>query len=658
MARPAQHLFYEGTEQLPFPPEQKWVYEYDQNSRKVMEYLTCNGAKHTLCFTTLTCLEKLRSYLLANELHYTWDIAENWYEQTGPHPKGCLAALHRLQDFYIYGGVQPINAYPAVIPFYSLLGDFWKALLDSFLAEQSFKASYLKECRNCAARFLFYAQKNGVRHPSEISFEFLETYLSNDSHRSHNSKAHFTYIISDILLFMYSKGFCSCGIGLFPYFWMRGKIIQPDALNADQKVRMEAAREESQDFPSEDFAGLIPGFLERFRALGYSAAPCKSARYTLYNLQVFLEMYGLGYHPRIAYVWLEHEKDSDQKKGWKQERRILDLFELYTQEGDVFPQIFFSKKQLLCESLSDWAKAALNTFLLQKQKEGWAMSTLCMYRSSVTRFCRFLDENGMTSFEQLTPELIKKFNQTDSHQTAEGKNAYNVRIRKFLQFLERAGTLPYGICRSLYCGAAVHEKSVITLSEEEKKAIFSTDMSTAGSVELRNHAILLLGLRMGLRASDIVNLRLSDIDWNAHTINLIQQKTRHEIRLPMPVDVGNALYLYLKRGRHQTESQSFFIKSRTPYDSIKRGVCRDALNAALPERNCPGSGFHVTRKTFASDQLCNDVGKDPLADMLGHRGTSSLAPYLNLDPDKMRLCALSLEETGLIMSKGGRYDRI
>jgi integrase len=123
----------------------------------------------------------------------------------------------------------------------------------------------------------------------------------------------------------------------------------------------------------------------------------------------------------------------------------------------------------------------------------------------------------------------------------------------------------------------------------------------------------------------------------------------------MPTEVGNAIYLYIKNARPKTDCHSVFIKSRAPFDTVQREVCLRALKSTLPERVCPGSGFHVTRKTFATEQICRDVGKHTIADMLGQRDTSSLSHYLNLDSDRMLMCPLSLLETGLTM-EAVRYD--
>ena len=58
-----------------------------------------------------------------------------------------------------------------------------------------------------------------------------------------------------------------------------------------------------------------------------------------------------------------------------------------------------------------------------------------MHRSSNFRFCRFLCAIGINRFSDITPQVLHKFNEQDMHKTAEGKAAYNCRIRNFLLYL-------------------------------------------------------------------------------------------------------------------------------------------------------------------------------------------------------------------------------
>ena len=282
-----------------------------------------------------------------------------------------------------------------------------------------------------------------------------------------------------------------------------------------------------------------------------------------------------------------------------------------------------------------------------------------MIRSAVTRFCSFIVTSGMESFAEITPMTLKTFNICDEHLTFEAKNAYNGRIRKFVKHLERKGVVPYGLHTALPVNALSKEEIVITFTDDEKYAIRSRYETDLSGMELRDNAILQLGMKTGLRSCDIVALKLEDIDWEKQTIRIVQKKTRHEIIVPMPTDVGNAVYLYLTKGRpnEKTCSREIFVKHRVPFDALSGEACNRALKHALPDRAVPRSGFHVTRKTFATDKLRSGTGKQKLTDLLGQKDTSSLRHYLHFDEDKMRMCPISLEEASLQM-KGGRYERV
>ena len=658
MARPRDVRFYE--EPLgDLPENQEWLSEYHEKSRILVEYLIENGAGCTAYHTAIRCLTLLREYLLNNGETYTEAKAMQWYAETGPHPKGFLAALYRIADLFSYGEIRPVNAFPQALPYSQKLKEPWNGILHDFLEISDPTEASFDRIRNYASRFLYRIQQKGLSSPSDISFEILEEYCRTDGHRSVHSKAQYTYAIGDVLLFMADRGLCGHGLGWYPYYRMHNRIFRLCDMTREQNLAVEEFRRESLGFPAEEYAALIPDFLERFKAFGYSKSPCKVARYTVTNLLLFLEMHDLGYHQRIADIWLEYEKTFHNGHGWKQARRVLFLFNLYIQEGDVIPQSLNRIRPVLSDALPSWCQETLAEYMCLKKKEGWERSTLAMTNSSVTRFCTFLAEMGLKSFSEITAERLKEFNFWDRHRTAEGKNAYNVRIRKFIRFLERKEILPYGINQALSCSAAPKEKLVITLTHEEKEVMKEKHARCISPMDFRDRAMMMLGTGMGLRASDIVTISLEDIDWERQTLRVIQEKTDHEVLLPIPTDVGNAIYLYLTKGRanDRTTSRSLFIKKRVPYDALNCAACSAALRRTLPERTVPGSGFHVTRKTFATDRLSDGAGKQGIVDLLGQKDTQSLCHYLQMDEKRMRMCPLSLAETGLQM-EGGRYGSV
>lgn len=109
----------------------------------------------------------------------------------------------------------------------------------------------------------------------------------------------------------------------------------------------------------------------------------------------------------------------------------------------------------------------------------------------------------------------------------------------------------------------------------------------------------------------------------------------------MPVEVGNALYRYITQGRPDSESEFVFLAHKAPYKRLHRSACLNALNKALPENT---HGFRVTRKTFASRMLVNNVSAGRIAETLGHADDSTVMQYLSTDGERMRMCALGLSE--------------
>lgn len=187
----------------------------------------------------------------------------------------------------------------------------------------------------------------------------------------------------------------------------------------------------------------------------------------------------------------------------------------------------------------------------------------------------------------------------------EGKNAYAVKIRGFLRFLAGKGLVPETLELAVSTEMAPHTSIVNTLSDNQIDAIYTFRQNVDRPIKLRNAAIIMLGLKMGLRASDITNLKLTDISWKESSISFIQQKTGVYLKLPLPVDVGNSLYRYLCEGRPQCNSPHVFVHHRAPYCRFGRSTFGRILKAAVDAQGESKAihGFHVTRKTFASKLL-------------------------------------------------------
>ena len=164
----------------------------------------------------------------------------------------------------------------------------------------------------------------------------------------------------------------------------------------------------------------------------------------------------------------------------------------------------------------------------------------------------------------------------------------------------------------------------------------------------RDYAIILLAAKTGLRSGDIINLKLSDIDWNKNEIILLQGKTRESLRLPLMDNVGWALIDYIKNGRPITEYKNIFVSHQAPFKPIAnssifyRMITGYISKARLPVEHKTRIGMHSLRHSLASELLQNNVELNIIADILGHSDPETTRYYLSVNLKALRQCPLKV----------------
>jgi integrase/recombinase XerD len=155
----------------------------------------------------------------------------------------------------------------------------------------------------------------------------------------------------------------------------------------------------------------------------------------------------------------------------------------------------------------------------------------------------------------------------------------------------------------------------------------------------RDFAILTILVRLGLRASEVANLRLDDIDWHAGTI-LIRGKGNQIEPLPLPQDVGGAVVAYLRRARPATAAdRSVFVRIRAPHRALS-GIGVSGIVVAAARRAGLGDiRAHLLRHTVASQLLRAGSPLPEIGQLLRHRHISTTAVYAKVDRDALRSIA-------------------
>jgi site-specific recombinase XerD len=159
-------------------------------------------------------------------------------------------------------------------------------------------------------------------------------------------------------------------------------------------------------------------------------------------------------------------------------------------------------------------------------------------------------------------------------------------------------------------------------------------------VARRDRAMLLLLARLGLRAGDVVGLRLDDIDWERGRLH-VAGKGRRETRLPLPQDTGDALLRYLEAERPAAPTNRVFLTARTPIRPISASGLRDVVWRTIERAGvqAPSRGTHVLRHSLATRLLREGATLDTIGALLRHRDVNTTALYAKVDVDLLRKVA-------------------
>jgi len=160
---------------------------------------------------------------------------------------------------------------------------------------------------------------------------------------------------------------------------------------------------------------------------------------------------------------------------------------------------------------------------------------------------------------------------------------------------------------------------------------------------LRDRAIILCMARLGLRAGEVAQLRLDDLDWRNATVRVRARKTGHGALLPLTAEVGNAVADYLQHGRPDTPTRQVFVLHRQRVGApISDSIVGRAVDNALQRAgmDAPIRGANLLRHSLATDLLDRGVSLREIADVLGHASLATTRIYAAVDVAALREVAL------------------
>jgi integrase/recombinase XerD len=149
---------------------------------------------------------------------------------------------------------------------------------------------------------------------------------------------------------------------------------------------------------------------------------------------------------------------------------------------------------------------------------------------------------------------------------------------------------------------------------------------------VRDGAVLLLLARLGLRASEVAQLKFADIDWRNGTITVCGKGRRHEL-LPLPQEVGEAILLYVNQSRPSLPVPEVFTSVLAPCRPLTRAAVTHIVRSALRRAKikAPINGAHVLRHSAATAMLRQGASLASVGELLRHRSPMTTAHYAKVD---------------------------
>jgi integrase/recombinase XerD len=173
----------------------------------------------------------------------------------------------------------------------------------------------------------------------------------------------------------------------------------------------------------------------------------------------------------------------------------------------------------------------------------------------------------------------------------------------------------------------------------------------------RDYAILLIAIRLGIRATDICKLTFDNLKWESNSIEFKQNKTGETIVLPLLNDVGEAVIDYIKYGRPAVGTSNVFLRLCAPIGRLKAPTLHSIVTHYMNKSGIlipkgKKHGPHALRHSLASALLQKNIPMPVISEVLGHTDSQTTSTYLKIDILNLRKYALDVPPIKVVLTGG------
>ena len=381
--------------------------------------------------------------------------------------------------------------------------------------------------------------------------------------------------------------------------------------------------------------------LDALRVAGYARSTIGQYEKTIRYLKGFVADRGGVYTPalgaRFAAITTSPRTGRFSAQRRSDRRRLVTLFDGYL-TAEVVDLSVRTRGGGGPRPVSDGFTALGAAWEADMSERGLAPATRSAYGRVARGYLTYLESRGIDGLAGADGASVLTFLESLTDRWAASSLVWVVsNFRPFLTFTGRSDLVSAiglaGVKRS-------HRILPVLGDEDHARVVHAC---TTGRVCARDAAITLLALTTGLRACDLLALRLVDVDWRAGTLGIIQQKTGNPLTLPLAPLVTTKLAEYVLHERPRSGDEHVFLRRKAPHTrladhaSIYRVTATTFRVAGVADVK---AGTRLLRHSAASRLLRAAVPLPTISAVLGHASQESTNVYLSTDEKRLLECVL------------------
>ncbi len=268
-------------------------------------------------------------------------------------------------------------------------------------------------------------------------------------------------------------------------------------------------------------------------------------------------------------------------------------------------------------------------YMVAKKIEGMSPESMKTYNFYLTDFFEHINR----PFEQVTTNDIRIYlyetqKRTGvSNRTLDGKRLV---INTFMDWCWKEGYIPNNPCASI---------KPIKFEEKPREPLSNMELEIVRDAceNYRDKAMIELFYSTGCRLSEMVNLKISDIDFASKEVHLFGKGSKHRTSyLNAKAEYMLKKYFELERPK-ESISDSVFVIFRKPYNGMQKGSIYARVKAIQKRSGIERSLFpHLLRHTMATDALNRGMNVAEVKEILGHEKLDTTMIYAKISHDSVK----------------------